>query len=61
MGLALGMALKFYTSVAKELRLKVRKFFLFFGGEQAGGAGESGALIPIFAEVTWQKLHGKNW
>ena len=52
MGLALGMALKFYTSVAKELRLKVRKFFLFFGGEQAGGAGESGALIPIFAEVT---------
>ena len=27
LGLALGMALKFYTSVAKESKLKVRKFF----------------------------------
>ena len=26
MGLALGMALKFYNSVAKGLKLKVRKF-----------------------------------
>ena len=26
LGLALSMTLKFYTSVAKELKLKVRKF-----------------------------------
>ena len=33
----LGMALKFYTSVAKGLKLKVRKFY---------------ELIPTFVEVT---------
>ena len=27
LGLALGMKLKFYTSVAKRLKLKVRKFW----------------------------------
>ena len=27
LGLALGMALKFYTSVSKEFKLKVRKFW----------------------------------
>ena len=36
-GLVLGVALKFYTGVAKELKLKVRKFW---------------GLIPSFAEVT---------
>ena len=39
--LALGIALKFYTSVRKELKLKVRKFW---------------GLIPTFVEVTWEKL-----
>ena len=37
------MALKFYTSVAKELKLKVRKFW---------------GLIPTFVEVTGEKLVG---
>ena len=41
--LALGMALKFYTSVAKELKLKVKKFW---------------GLIRTFVEVTWKKLVG---
>ena len=40
-GLALGMALKFYTSVAKGLKLKLRKFW---------------CLIPTFVEVTGEKL-----
>ena len=43
MGLALGMALKFKTSVEKGLKLKVRKFW---------------GLIPIFVEVTGLKLVG---
>ena len=38
--LALGMALKFYSSVAKGLKLKVRKFL---------------KLIFVFAEVTVEK------
>ena len=37
------MALKFYTSVAKGLKLKVRKFW---------------GLIPTFVEVTEKKLIG---
>ena len=41
LGLALGIALKFYTSVAKELKLKVRTFL---------------GLIPTFGEVTWEKM-----
>ena len=41
LGLALGMALKFYTSVEKELKLKV---------------GKLSGLIPMFVEVTWEKL-----
>ena len=40
LGLALGTNLKFYTSVAKGLKLKVRKFW---------------GLIPTFVEVTWEK------
>ena len=43
LGLALGTNLKFYASVAKRLKLKVRKFW---------------GLIPTFAEVTEEKLVG---
>ena len=41
--MALDMALKFYTSVAKGLKLKVKKFY---------------GLIPPFVEVTSEKLVG---
>ena len=41
MGLALGTNLKFYASVTKGLKLKVRKFW---------------GLIPSFVEVTGEKL-----
>ena len=44
LGLALGTNLKFYTSVAKGLRLKVEKFW---------------RLIATFVEVTVEKLVGK--
>ena len=37
----LGKNLKFYTNVAKELKLKIRKFWV---------------LIPTFVEVTGGKL-----
>ena len=43
LGLALGTNLKFYTDVAKGLKLKVRKFW---------------GLIPMFLEVTREKLVG---
>ena len=43
LGLALGTNLKFYTSVAKGLKLEVRKFW---------------GLIPTFVEVTGEKLIG---
>ena len=43
LGLALGMALTFYTSMAKGLKLKVRKFW---------------GLIPTFVEVTGGKVVG---
>ena len=39
--LILGMALNFYTSMEKALKLKVRKFL---------------GLIPTFVEVTGEKL-----
>ena len=41
LGLAVGTSLKFYASVAKGLKLKVRKFL---------------GLIPMFPEVTEEKL-----
>ena len=41
--LALGTNLKFYTSLSKELKLKVRKFW---------------GLIPTFVEITEEKLAG---
>ena len=41
--LALAMVLKFYTSMAKGLKLEVRKFW---------------ELIPMFVEVTGEKLEG---
>ena len=44
MGLATGLALKSYASVAKELKLKVRKCW---------------GLIPTFEEVTGEKLLGR--
>ena len=43
LGLALGMTLKFYTSIGKGLKLKVRKFL---------------RLIFLFVEVTGEKLVG---
>ena len=43
LGLALGTNLRFYTSVAKGLKLQVRKFW---------------RLIPTFVEVTGEKLVG---
>ena len=42
--LALGMALKFYTSVAKGLKLKAREFFV--------------GLIPTSVESTGEKVVG---
>ena len=41
LGLAVGMTLEFYASVAKGLKLKVRKFW---------------GLIPTFVEVTVENL-----
>ena len=41
LGLALGMALEFYTSIANRLKLKVRMFL---------------RLILMFLEVTEEKL-----
>ena len=43
LGLALGMASKFYTSVVQGLKLKAGKFL---------------GLIPTFVEVTIEKLVG---
>ena len=43
LGLVRGMALKFYTSVAKGLKLKVTRFW---------------GLITTFVEVTGEKLVG---
>ena len=43
LGLTLGTNLRFYTSVAKGLKLQVRKFW---------------RLIPTFVEVTGEKLVG---
>ena len=40
--MALGMTLKLYTSVAKELKLKVKKFFW--------------GVVPTFVEGTRKKL-----
>ena len=47
LGLALGMAFKFYPGVAKGLKLKVRQFWGLRG------------LIPTFAEVTGELLVGQ--
>ena len=46
LGLTLGTNLKFYTSVTKGLKLKVRKF---------------SGLIPTFVEVTGEKLVGGSF
>ena len=44
MGVALGMNLKLYTSVAKGLKLKVKQVY---------------KLVPKFVEVTGEKLVGR--
>ena len=44
LGLPLGMALKFYASVTKGLKLKVRKLW---------------GLIPKFVDLTGKKLVGQ--
>ena len=44
LGLTQGANMKFYTNVAKGLKLKVRKFW---------------GLIPTFVEVTGKKLGGE--
>ena len=44
LGLALDKSLKFYTTVAKGLKLKVRKF---------------GGIIPKFVEIIREKLVGE--
>ena len=47
LGLALGIALKFYTSVAKGLKVKVKKFW---------------GLIPTFVEVIGENMvEGAFW
>ena len=46
LGLAQGAALTFYISVAKEGKLKVRKFW---------------GLIPTFVEVTGEQLVGEGF
>ena len=46
LGLALGTNLKFYTTVAKRLKLKVRMFW---------------GLSPRFVEVTGEKLVGESF
>ena len=46
LGLALAMALKFYTSLRKGLKLRVRKFW---------------EPIPTFVEVTGEKLVGGSF
>ena len=45
LGLALGMALKFYTSLQEGLKLKVRTFY---------------GLVHKSVEVTWEKLVGRG-
>ena len=46
LGLALGIDLAFYTSVAKGLKLKVKRFL---------------GIIPTFVEVTKENLVGKSF
>ena len=54
MGLALGMALKFYTSLAKGLKLKVKRFlgikftFVEVAGEKLVGGGGSLSPPPLY-------------
>ena len=45
LGLSVALALEFYTSVAKGLKLKIRTFW---------------RLIPMFVEVTGEKLYQKS-
>ena len=62
LGLALGMNLKFYTSMAKGLKLKARKFWRLFSTfvevSEEKLVGNLFALPPILNKIkTKQKLH----
>ena len=62
LGLALGMNLKFYTSMAKGLKLKARKFWRLFSTfvevPEEKLVGNLFALPPILNKIkTKQKLH----
>ena len=48
LGLVLSLVLKFYSSLAKGLKLKVKKFggLITAFGEDAGGNGRRGDLWP---------------
>ena len=46
LGLALGMAITFYASESKRIKLKIRKFW---------------GLISTFVEVTGKKLVGETF
>ena len=46
LGLALGIALKFYTSVAKGLKVKVKKFWGLNNRGKYGRGGLLGTLHP---------------
>ena len=60
------MALKFYISVTKELKQKVRNFCFVYmcvcvcvcvcGGEGMGEGLDGEGVIPTFVEVTGKKL-----
>ena len=59
LGLAIGIALTFYTSVAKGLSLKVRKFWglnpTFVEGEKLVGEGGCGAFwLPPNKPPSWR-------
>ena len=63
LGLVLGTNLKFYTSVGKVLKLKVRKFweliptFVEVTGEKPVGGGLFAP--PILNRVKWFQMGGK--
>ena len=62
LGLALGIVLKFYTNVAKELKLKVKKFWgLIPTSVEVQGKSGRGAFLPplILNRVKWKEKRAK--
>ena len=59
LGLALGIALKIYTSVAKELKLKVRKFYGLITRFVKVRVGKDlfAPPLPILIQVTITRLN----